>query len=64
LVVGQRYKFNQHSKFQPYVQAPFGGAYTTSGTQIFAAVAGPLIAVNPKRRPDVFGIEGTSRSSR
>jgi hypothetical protein len=47
LVVGPRYKFNQHSKFQPYVQALFGGAYTTTSTQIFAEVASPLIAVNP-----------------
>ena len=48
LVVGPRYKFNQHSKFQPYVQALFGGAYTTTSTQIFAVpVANPLIAVNP-----------------
>jgi hypothetical protein len=47
LVVGPRYKFNQHSKFQPYVQALFGGAYTTTSTQIFATVASPLIAFNP-----------------
>jgi len=44
LVVGPRYKFNQHSKFQPYVQALFGGAYTTTSSQIFAVVANPLIA--------------------
>lgn len=47
LVVGPRYKFNQHSKFQPYLQALFGGAYTTTSTQILATVASPLIAVNP-----------------
>ena len=47
LVAGPRYKFNQHSRFQPYVQALFGGAYTTTSTQIFATVASPLIGVNP-----------------
>jgi Outer membrane protein beta-barrel domain len=48
LVVGPRYKFNRHSKFQPYVQALFGGAYTTTSMQIFAVpVANPLIAANP-----------------
>ena len=48
LVVGPRYKFNRHSKFQPYVQALFGGAYTTASKQIFAVpVATPLIAANP-----------------
>jgi hypothetical protein len=47
LVVGPRYKFGQHSKFQPYVQALFGGAYTTTSTQIFAVVANPLITTNP-----------------
>ena len=47
LVVGPRYKFNQHSKFQPYAQALFGGAYTTTSTQILAVVASPLIADNP-----------------
>ena len=47
LVVGPRYKFNQHSNFQPYLQALFGGAYTTTSTQIFAVVANPLNAPNP-----------------
>jgi opacity protein-like surface antigen len=48
LVVGPRYKFNQHSRFQPYVQALFGGAYSTASTQILAQpVINPLIAVNP-----------------
>jgi len=47
LVAGPRYKFNQHSKFQPYVQALFGGAYTTTSTQISALVGSPLTAVNP-----------------
>jgi len=47
LVAGPRYKFNRHSKFQPYLQALFGGAYTTASKQIFALVASPLIAVNP-----------------
>jgi hypothetical protein len=48
LVVGPRYKFNRHSKFQPYIQALFGGAYTTSSRQIFAVpVADPLIATGP-----------------
>jgi hypothetical protein len=47
LVAGPRYKFGQHSKFQPYVQALFGGAYTTTSSQIFAVVANPLIADNP-----------------
>jgi hypothetical protein len=43
LVVGPRYKFNQHSKFQPYVQALFGGAYATASTQIEAVrVVNPL----------------------
>lgn len=47
-VVGPRYKFNQHSKFQPYVQALFGGAYATASTQIVAVpVVNPLVAVNP-----------------
>jgi len=47
-VVGPRYKFNQHSKFQPYAQALFGGAYTTTSSQIFAVpVVNPLIAVDP-----------------
>jgi hypothetical protein len=42
-VVGPRYKFNQHSKFQPYVQALFGGAYATASTQIEAVrVVNPL----------------------
>ena len=36
------------SLVQPYVQALFGGAYTTSSKQIFAVpVATPLIAANP-----------------
>uniref|UniRef100_Q021V7 Outer membrane protein beta-barrel domain-containing protein n=1 Tax=Solibacter usitatus (strain Ellin6076) TaxID=234267 RepID=Q021V7_SOLUE len=48
LVVGPRYKFNRHSKFQPYLQALFGGAYTTASKQIFAVPVGsPLIAVDP-----------------
>ena len=48
LVVGPRYKFNQHSKFQPYVQALFGGAYSTASTQILAVPeVNPLIAVDP-----------------
>jgi len=48
LVMGPRYKFNQHSKFQPYVQALFGGAYTTASTEIFAVpVVNPLVAINP-----------------
>jgi hypothetical protein len=48
LVVGPRYKFHQHSKLQPYVQALFGGAYATASTQIFAVpVVNPLVAVNP-----------------
>jgi opacity protein-like surface antigen len=48
LAAGPRYKFNQHSKFQPYVQALFGGAYATASTQIFAVpVVNPLVAVNP-----------------
>jgi opacity protein-like surface antigen len=46
LVAGPRYKFYQHSKFQPYVQALFGGAYATASTQIFAVpVVDPLIPV-------------------
>ena len=48
LVVGPRYKFNQHSKFQPYVQALFGGAYTTASTEILAVpVVNPLVGINP-----------------
>ena len=48
LVVGPRYKFNRHSKFQPYVQALFGGAYTTASTQIFVVpVTTPLLPVSP-----------------
>jgi opacity protein-like surface antigen len=47
LVVGPRYKFNQHSKFQPYLQALFGGAYTTTSTRISALVGSPLTALNP-----------------
>jgi hypothetical protein len=43
LVAGPRYKFNQHSRFQPYVQALFGGAYATASTQIEAVrVVNPL----------------------
>jgi hypothetical protein len=46
LVVGPRYKFNRHSKFQPYVQALFGGAYTTASTEILAVpVVNPLTIV-------------------
>jgi hypothetical protein len=45
LVAGPRYKFNRHSKFQPYIQALFGGAYTTSSRQIFAVpLTGPFVA--------------------
>ena len=47
LCVGPRYKFNQHSKFQPYVQALFGGAYATASTEIFGVPVNPLIASNP-----------------
>jgi opacity protein-like surface antigen len=47
LVAGPRYKFNRHSKFQPYVQALFGGAYTTTSRQIFAVPTTPLIGANP-----------------
>ena len=48
LVVGPRYKFNRHSKFQPYLQALFGGAYSTTSTQIPGVmVVNPLIGGNP-----------------
>jgi len=33
-VVGRATSSNQHSKFQPYAQALFGGAYATSSAQI------------------------------
>jgi hypothetical protein len=48
VVAGPRYKFNRHSKWQPFVQALFGGAYTTASTQISAVpVVNPLVDINP-----------------
>ena len=59
-VVGPRYKFNQHSKFQPYAQALFGGAYATSSAQIVAVpVVNPLVAVNP-----LISVNGDAVSAR
>jgi hypothetical protein len=36
LLAGPRYKFHQHSRYQPFVEALFGGAYATASTQIFS----------------------------
>jgi opacity protein-like surface antigen len=33
-VAGPRFTYHNHSKFQPFVQALFGGAYSTASTQI------------------------------
>ena len=46
-VIGPRYKFG-HDKWQPFVQALFGGAYSAASTQISAIpVVNPLVSVNP-----------------
>jgi hypothetical protein len=48
-VIGPRYKFMRHdAKWQPFVQALFGGAYSTASTQILATpVVNPLVSINP-----------------
>jgi opacity protein-like surface antigen len=48
-VVGPRYKFLRHdAKWQPFVEALFGGAYSTASTQILATpLVNPLVSVNP-----------------
>jgi hypothetical protein len=48
-VIGPRYKFMRHdAKWQPFVEALFGGAYSTASTQILATpVVNPLVSINP-----------------
>lgn len=41
LVAGPRVTFHSHGRFTPFVQALFGGAYSTASTQVFGAVAPP-----------------------
>jgi Outer membrane protein beta-barrel domain len=47
LVAGPRVTFHNHSRFQPFVQALFGGAYATTSTEI-------NVLVNPNTIPPVF----------
>jgi len=47
-VAGPRVTFHNHSRFQPFAQVMFGGAYATTSTEI------SLNAVNPGIIPPVF----------
>jgi hypothetical protein len=46
-VAGPRATWHNHSRFSPYIQALFGGAYSTASAPISAMVVGPSDIVPP-----------------
>jgi opacity protein-like surface antigen len=46
-VAGPRVTFHNHSRFQPFVQALFGGAYATTSMQVIDAVTPPGAILPP-----------------
>jgi len=53
-LVGPRYKFHNHSRFTPFVEVMFGGAYSTTSTQIsFTGTPTNPIVVPPAFAPIV-----------
>jgi hypothetical protein len=48
-VAGPRYTFRTHTRFMPYVQCLFGGAYSTASLQAIDAVVPPGVILPPGR---------------
>jgi hypothetical protein len=53
-VAGPRFTWHNHSRFTPFVQALFGGAYGTTSTQISIPLASPGVPTNPIFVPPPF----------
>jgi hypothetical protein len=53
-VAGPRYTWHNHSRFTPFVQALFGGAYGTTSTQISIPVSSAGTPTNPIVVPPPF----------
>lgn len=53
-VAGPRYSYHNHSRFTPFVEVMFGGAYSTTSTQVtFTGIPTNPIVIPPPFRPVV-----------
>jgi Outer membrane protein beta-barrel domain len=61
---GPRFSWNRHSRFKPFVQALFGGAYATSSAQIPSLVVVPPGVNGPVYPPGLVVPPNSSLSAR